>query len=106
MVFDLLEHCRKIGVKSVQFNGQDEPTLYPDLIKVLKYASNLGFDDIFFNTNGSKLDKEFAGDLIESGLTKLQISIDAFSKETYFKIRKKRNYEQIVKNILGLIESR
>ena len=106
VVFDLMEHCRKIGVKSVQFNGQDEPTLYPDLIKVLKYASNLGFDDIFFNTNGSKLNKEYAADLIESGLTKLQISIDAFSKETYFKVRKKRNYEQIVKNILSLVESR
>ena len=70
------------------------------------YANNLGFDNIFFNTNGSKLNKEYAADLIESGLTKLQILIDAFTKETYFKVRNKRDYEQIVKNILGVIESR
>jgi len=105
-VLHLLDQCATIGVKSVQFNGQDEPTLYPDLVEIIQYASTKKFDDIYFNTNGSKLTEELAQDLIGSGLTKIQISIDAFSESTYLRVRKKKSYNKIVSNVLNLVEVR
>lgn len=106
LVFKVLNEAKEIGIKSVQFNGQDEPTLYKDLVEVLGYASSLGFDDIFFNTNGSKLSEKLSEDLIRSGITKIQVSIDAFSSETYLAVRKNKEYNKIVENTLRLVEIR
>ena len=104
-VINLLDHCSAIGVKSIQFNGQDEPTIYPDLIEIIKYASLKEFDDIYFNTNGSRLTDEMSKKLVDSGLTKIQISIDAFSQYIH-KVRKKQNYNKIVSNVINLVKIR
>ena len=89
VVQNILDQCSEIGVKSVQFNGQDEPTIYPDLVEIIQHASLKGFDDIYFNTNGSKLSPALSQALVDAGLTKIQISIDAFSQATYKQVRKK-----------------
>ncbi len=106
LVIKILDEAKKIGVRSIQLNGQDEPTLSKDLLKIIQYASKLDFDDIYFNTNGSKLDPIFSKKLIESGLTKIQISIDAFSETTYLNIRKSTKYNQVVQNVLDLVNIR
>jgi radical SAM protein with 4Fe4S-binding SPASM domain len=105
-VLNILDQCSMIGVKSVQFNGQDEPTIYPDLVKIIQHASSKGFDDIYFNTNGSKLTRSMSQKLVDAGLTKIQISIDAFSQTTYAQVRKQKTYEKIVANILDLVKIR
>jgi MoaA/NifB/PqqE/SkfB family radical SAM enzyme len=105
-VLNILDQCSEIGVKSVQFNGQDEPTLYPHLIEIIQHASHKGFDDIYFNTNGSKLTPDMSQSLVDAGLTKIQISIDAFSQKTYSQVRKKETYEKVVSNILDLVNIR
>ena len=43
--------------------------------------------------------------LVDSGLTKIQISIDAFSQATYTKVRK-QNYNKIVSNVINLVKIR
>jgi MoaA/NifB/PqqE/SkfB family radical SAM enzyme len=106
LVFEALTHAKEIGVRSVQFNGQDEPTLYKELVEVLEFASSLKFDDIFFNTNGSKLTEQLSTAIIKSGITKIQISVDAYSPETYLAVRKSKDYDKVVQNILRLIEIR
>jgi|APSaa5957512535_1039671.scaffolds.fasta_scaffold14275_3 radical SAM protein with 4Fe4S-binding SPASM domain len=106
VILDVLNQCSKMGVKSVQFNGQDEPTLYPDLIEIIQYASSKEFDDIYFNTNGSKLTKKMSQQLVDAGLTKIQISIDAFSQSTYSQVRKKMLYKEVVSNVLELVKIR
>ena len=79
-IYEILEECAKIGVRSIQFNVINEPLLYENLVDIIQYSNKLGFDDIFFISNGSLLDKDISVKLIEAGLTKLMISVDAFSE--------------------------
>lgn len=94
------------GLRSIAFNGTNEPLTVKDLDKYIKYAKDSGVLDIMFNTNGLLLTKEISKKLIESGLTRLMISIDAFKKETYEEQRIGANYEKLVENILNFLEVR
>jgi len=104
--FAILDQAAQMGVKSVQFNIINEPLLNRDLFDVVAYGNKLKFQDMFLITNGSALTKDASMKLMASGLTKLMISIDAFSEETYFKVRQNKNYHKVVKNITDFIELR
>jgi len=105
-VFLILDEAAQIGVRSVQFNVVNEPLMYKHLFEVIERASQLKFDEIFFITNGIGLSEQISLRLIDSGLTKLMISIDAFSSETYKLIRKSNKYERIVKNVRRFVALR
>jgi molybdenum cofactor biosynthesis enzyme MoaA len=70
-----------------------------DLYKFIKYAKQAGIIDIYLSTNGSLLDEKNSKLLIESGLMRLQVSIDAHTEETFNKMRQGGNFEQIKKYI-------
>lgn len=88
------------GLKVVRLNYINEPLIRADLFKFITYARQAGILDVYFSTNGSLLTPKISKKLIESGLTRLQVSLDAASEETYKHIRIS-NYtlEKIVKNI-------
>ena len=65
----------------------------------LLIMQKVGILDIYFSTNGILLNKKISTDLIKSGLTRIQISIDAITKETYDKVRPGGNYNKIIENI-------
>jgi len=94
------------GLKSVQFNGNNEPLTERQLPKFIKYAVDKGILDISFNTNGSLLDKKISEELIDAGVTRLMVSVDAFKKETYEKYRVGGNYETVKNNILNFLKIR
>ena len=94
------------GLKSIGVNGNNEPLTVKDLPKYIKYASDKGVLDIMFNTNGSLLDPKKSHELIEAGVTRLMISVDAFKKETYEKYRIGGNYENVKNNILNFLKIR
>ncbi|MDT9673059.1 radical SAM protein, partial [Campylobacter jejuni] len=48
--------------------------------------------------------KERAKKLIEAGLDRIQISLDAISQELYEQMRPGSNYKKVVDNVLNLIE--
>jgi len=94
------------GLRSVQFNGNNEPLTVQDLPEFISYARNKGIVDIIFNTNGSLLDTTKAHQLIDSGVTRLMISLDAFKKETYERYRVRGNYEKVKENVLNFLRIR
>ncbi|MBZ7938140.1 radical SAM/SPASM domain-containing protein [Campylobacter molothri] len=92
------------GLQSIRLNYLNEPLLRDDLEDFICYAKRKGILDIYFSTNGTLLTKERAKSLIESGLDRIQISLDATSKELYEQMRPGSNYEKVIDNIFGLIE--
>jgi|15BtaG_2_1085339.scaffolds.fasta_scaffold02623_2 radical SAM protein with 4Fe4S-binding SPASM domain len=94
------------GAKSLKLNYQNEPLIVKDLEKYIVYAKNKGILNVYMSTNGILLSKKRSQTLIDSGITKIFISIDACSKEIFLKQRESNMYEKIVKNILGFIELR
>ena len=64
-----------------------EPLLHPEAPRLAARAVRAGIMDIRLGSNGLRLDRETAQALIDSGLTRLEISVDAARAETYLKVR-------------------
>ena len=64
-----------------------EPLLHPGAAALAARAVRAGIMDIRLGTNGLRLDEEISRALIDSGLTRLEISLDAARPETYRAIR-------------------
>ncbi len=94
------------GLKAIRLNYINEPLIRKDIIKFIKYAKKNGILDIYLSTNGFLLSKEMSKNLITSGLTRLQVSVDAYTAETYNKIRFDGNFEKILQNINIFLETR
>ena len=71
------------GLRAIRLNYINEPLIRKDIIKFIEYAKNAGILDIYLSTNGSLLTKKVIHELIKSGLTRLQVSIDATTKKTF-----------------------
>jgi len=76
----------------------------PSIFDMIAYAKGKGLADIVINSNANLLDEFSAMQLIESGLDAIYIGIDAFTPETYSKVRVGGKYERTVNNIINLIK--
>lgn len=90
-VFDQVKPMR------VTFAGDGEPTLCPDLYKMLAYVRDNGARAIV--TSNGTLGTEVAESLVDSGLWALRISIDAATAETYMKMRLADFHDTIIEGI-------
>lgn len=86
----------------VKFNIRGEPLLHPQIHEFIEYAKQKGFIDVYFNTNAMFLSEEMSWKLIESGLDRLSISFEGYSKEVYEKHRVGSEFEIVLKNIGNL----
>jgi len=64
-----------------------EPLLYKGIDKVLERAKQAKIMDVFLFTNGALLNEKNTKMILDSCITRLFISIDAFTKKTYDKVR-------------------
>lgn len=78
-VFDQVQPVR------VTFAGDGEPTLCPDLFKMIRYVTDKGAKGIV-TTNGT-LGPELAEKIVDSGLWAMRVSIDAATAKTYVAMR-------------------
>ncbi|MFA6091809.1 MAG: radical SAM protein [Elusimicrobiota bacterium] len=81
---DVLTQCRKLGIRSVGFNG-GEPLLRKDLPEITAFASGLGMECSLI-TSGFLLDAVRLESLLSAGLRRLTLSLDGVG-EDYERIR-------------------
>jgi MoaA/NifB/PqqE/SkfB family radical SAM enzyme len=103
---EVIDNAIPKGLKSVRLNYINEPLIRKDIVKFISYAREAGILDIYFSTNGSLLTDDISRELIKSGLFRLQISLDAYTKETYEKIRTGGNFDDVIKKVLRFLEIR
>ena len=78
-----LDKYRRQGVKMVDFDG-GEPTLNPELVPLIRYARQIGYERVNVTTNGRLCAyPEFAERLVRSGLTTLLFSIHGADARTH-----------------------
>jgi len=83
-----------------------EPFVDKRLIGFLEYARDKGIGPITTNTNGTLLTEEVCRKILERPLLDIvNVSIDAFTPETYKRIRG-GDYETVFNNTLRLVEMR
>ncbi len=76
------------------------------LYYMIEYAKKKGLTNVVLNSNAMLLDEDAAYWLIESGLDRFIVSIDANTKETYEKLRIGGIYEVMDKNVKNIINLR
>ena len=104
-VFKLIEECKSLNVPSIGFGTESEMFLYKDIVKVIQFTSEKGFDDIWVCTNGQLLYSEMIELILDSKITRLLISIDAITPETYSKVRGK-GFFLVMENIFSFLGKR
>ena len=83
-----------------------EPLLYKNIGHVLKRAEEAKIMDTFIFTNGSLLDRKKSEMIINSCVTRLFVSIDAATEETYDKVRIPVGKNRLQSNRLELLEKK
>jgi len=102
----IVDEAEQYQTPSMLLNGVNEPLLDDHLIERIVYARDHGFVDIHLHSNGELLTEDLCHQLIESGCTKFMISLDAFSPETFAKIRVGGNYSKVLENIEMFLDIR
>lgn len=83
----LIDYCAERGTKAINLGSGAEPLMHRQCIEMIRYAARKGFLDIILITNGQLLTHELSEEILDSGLTRLYISLDAFTETTYSEIR-------------------
>lgn len=68
--------CADLGVTSVRLTG-GEPTLHPELERIIKGVANVGIQDLSMTTNGSRITPAAALAWKQAGLKRLTFSLDS-----------------------------
>jgi MoaA/NifB/PqqE/SkfB family radical SAM enzyme len=78
-----LVEYRGRGVTMADFDG-GEPTLYPDLIRLIRFARRIGYERVNVTTNGRMcFYEDYARTLTRSGLTTLLFSVHGPDAQTH-----------------------
>lgn len=95
-----------LGVRAVNFGNCSEPLISRDeVFDLIGFARRLGVTDILMHTNGLLLEGETIRRVIGSGVTKLCISLDAATAETFHRVGRV-GYERVVSNIHEFLRAR
>ena len=99
---ELIAELASMGVKSVVFAGNGEPTLHVDTIKAIQLAYDLGMD-VAMSTNGALL-KEEHFEILAKCLTWIRFSFNAGSEENYTYVHQTSNddWQKVIDNIKKL----
>ncbi|MCP4634106.1 MAG: GTP 3',8-cyclase MoaA [candidate division Zixibacteria bacterium] len=97
-IIKLLRIFSSLGVEKIRFTG-GEPLLRKGLSEIVRETSRLkGIRHIGITTNGLILEP-LLDKLIDSGLNKLNISLDSFDRETYKKITGVDGLDRVLSSI-------
>ena len=90
------------GLYGCKLNIIGEPLLHNDVFGMIRYAKEKGLIDVYINTNGYFLTEENCRKLILSGIDRISISFEGYTKDVYEKYRVGSNFERVVNNIKTL----
>lgn len=102
---EILEDCKVLGVKAIQFTGGGEPTVHPQFAEIFRHSLDLGMNAALV-TNGVRMSSVVRESLMWA--TWCRISIDAGDAELYGKMRgvSPDVYNRVLGNIRELVHLR
>ena len=102
----ILDECVAEGARKLHLHNFGEPLIDKKLPRRIRLAKERGIRTVKIISNGSLLDEDRARGLIEAGLDEIKISFDGLSKEVFEKIRVGLKYEDVSRNVEGLVRMR
>jgi hypothetical protein len=102
----ILSEARELSVPAMTLGLASEPLLHPKAVFMAAMAMKSGIMDLRLGTNGQLLSERLIGEILDSGLSRLEISLDAATARTYAQVRPGGDYEGLVRNIYRFLELR
>jgi hypothetical protein len=102
----MIDEGAENGQASLGFGGLWEPLTSKDLPEIVAYGREKGLSEAMFNTNGLLLGETVAKELIQAGLTRIMVSLDAVTPATYAAMRPGSDLGLVEENILTLLALR
>jgi radical SAM protein with 4Fe4S-binding SPASM domain len=87
------------------FYFQGEPYINPQFLDMVDYASKKGIYTIT-STNGHFLNEDIAERTVRSGLSRILISIDGATQETYSAYRREGQLEQVIEGTKNIVAAK
>ncbi len=103
LVDEVGRHGRN-ATQYIRYSSEGEPLIHPGIFEMLEYAHRNSGVTVTLTTNGTLLDEDRTERLLATGVDVVDISIDAFTPETYAKIRVKGELNVTRANVLRLIQ--
>lgn len=105
LVDKIVRQCKDFQLPAILVGQDSECLLHPQIKEIISRIKTIDPVDFFLITNGTLLNKEMSKFLIDIEVDRLQISIDAASRETYKRIRG-GNLEVLERNIYDFLDLR
>lgn len=90
----------------IRYTSNGEPLLHPHILTMLEHAVRKSGTLVAITTNGSLLNEKKCEAMLDMGLHIIDISIDAYSHETYSKIRINGDFDVMRLNVHRLLDMR
>ncbi|MFH1800253.1 MAG: radical SAM protein [Candidatus Omnitrophota bacterium] len=104
---EIVDDAAELKTECMILQGDGEPLLHPDFMKMIEYVRLKGVKPLFF-TNGSLLTREIAEKIIELEVREIYCSFPAGTAETYAKVclesRPSDLFQKTVENMKTLME--
>jgi len=100
-----LDAGRERGSRWVDFLG-GEPTIRKDIVELVSYAEEIGYETISFTTNGKMFYyRDFAEKIIDAGLNSIIFSVHGATPETHnWLVRDKKGFQLMKKGIQNVVD--
>jgi radical SAM protein with 4Fe4S-binding SPASM domain len=103
MISEVAEHG--LGkTKYIRYTSNGEPLVHPRSYSMIYEAVKRSKTKVTLTTNGTLMDRKRVEKIFASGLHMIDISIDAFTNETYAKVRVGGNLDITRKNVIDFIK--
>jgi MoaA/NifB/PqqE/SkfB family radical SAM enzyme len=87
----------------IRYSSEGEPLVHPKGYDMIEYAARTSGVFVTLTTNGTIMNEKRTRRLLESGVHMVDISIDAFTPETYAKVRVNGDLHVTRANVINLI---
>jgi len=98
----IMDYCRRLGARYLTILG-GEPTLHPDLHRIVDYAKSVGYEKVSIDTNGlssNKL-KSISPDKLEY----IRVSLDGATAEIHDRVRGNGAFEKTLRSLRELVST-
>ena len=95
-----MDQCRRLGAEYLTFVG-GEPTLHPDLPRLVERANELGYRKVMIDSNGLSIKQLL--DVNPRELYYVRISLDGATAATHEKVRGPDTYQKTVASVRELV---
>jgi len=102
-----VECARHNSMIELVFTGMGEPLLHPQILDMFRIAKDAGIPTVRVVTTALLLTKEKTDTLLSNqSLDQISISLDAFTPETYEKVKRSPNFDKVLANIEYFLDQR